>query len=68
MKVDGTVLLGRMAKAVLLSGPERTAYRASRRIDELAVMPLRSGVDDSVGVHLQREVPGADAGVASRIG
>ena len=61
--MDRTVLVGRMAEAVLVPCPGRTTHRTGRRVDQFAVQPAGTDVDDALRVHVAREVPDADHAV-----
>ena len=61
VEVDGAVVRGGMAEAVFLPRPAGAAHRTGGGVDQHAMVPVRPGVDHPLGVHVQREVPGAQA-------
>ncbi len=60
MEMDGAILLGRVLPVHHRSGPARTGHGAGGQVDDLAMKPVRTGVDDARGLDLPREVPRGD--------
>ena len=56
--MDGRVLIRRVVEVQLISGPVGAAYGADRQIDQPAMSAVGGDVDDVVGLHRAREIPG----------
>ncbi len=60
VKVDGAVLLGRVAPALLGAAPGVTLCTARGEIPGATVQLVRADVADAVAADVEREVPGRD--------
>ena len=68
VEVDGPVLPGGVAPAVLLAGPARALHRSGGEVDELAVPSVRPAIDHPLARDLGGEFPvGDDRGGGGRL-